>query len=182
MDRTVHRAVLGRIRDGRPTVARRYLVRDPVVASLGSGRSRGDGGQSQQHARDAARSRSVSAATSPCARWASARPGVDPRSPPVSRGKAAPRMAHHHDGHLTPSSLRPGSPERCRWERLPQMVPLARKTALHFPNWTRFKPSMRPVRSSRSPGFGPQSGSQNRDCRHDRRRASHLLRSSLRSP
>ena len=33
-----------------------------------------------------------------------------------------------------------------------------------------------------SPGFGPQSGSQNRDCRQDRSRASHLARSSGISP
>ena len=31
-------------------------------------------------------------------------------------------------------------------------------------------------------GFGPQSGSQNRDCRQDRSRASHLARSSGISP
>ena len=33
-----------------------------------------------------------------------------------------------------------------------------------------------------SPGLGPHSGSRKRDCRHDRRRACHLIRSSGISP
>src|SRR3954470_6418465 len=40
---------------------------------------------------------------------------------------------------LNPVQFETRSPERCRWERLSRMVPLARETELRFPNWTRFK-------------------------------------------
>src|SRR3954470_8395112 len=40
---------------------------------------------------------------------------------------------------LNPVQFETRSPERCRWERLPRMVPLAREAELRFPNWTRFR-------------------------------------------
>ena len=49
---------------------------------------------------------------------------------------------------LNPVQFETRSPEHCRWERLPRMVPLARETELRFPNWTRFSPE-----SGASPRF-----------------------------
>jgi hypothetical protein len=40
---------------------------------------------------------------------------------------------------LNPVQFETRSPEHCRWEGLPRMVPLGRETELRFPNWTRFK-------------------------------------------
>src|SRR3954464_5618278 len=43
---------------------------------------------------------------------------------------------HHRDREVSPNPVQfeTRSPERCRWERLPRMVPLARETGLRFPN------------------------------------------------